>query len=286
MCIRDSLTKQQLPTDLVKIARRKELAYFESKEVWRRVPIAEAWKTSGRPPVTVRWVDVNKGDDESPDIRSRLVARQIRYAGEDPMFAPTPPLEALRTVLSCAATDIEGAATKCRDPNSKDRVQISLIDVSRAYFNAKCDPGNPTFVNLPVEDPDSQNTCGLLLKHMYGTQAAADGWQQEYSSTLIQKLGFVQGVACPCVFWHKARDLVCSVHGDDFTTTGSKPNLDWFEAQLESSYELRKGGRIGPGPQDDKEGRVLNRIIRWTATGIEYEAVSYTHLTLPTNREV
>jgi hypothetical protein len=25
------------------------------------------------------------------------------------------------------------------------------------------------------------------MKHMYGTQAAADGWQQEYSSTLIDK---------------------------------------------------------------------------------------------------
>ena len=40
----DDLTKQQLPTELVKIARRKEPAYFESKEVWKRVSIAEAWK--------------------------------------------------------------------------------------------------------------------------------------------------------------------------------------------------------------------------------------------------
>ena len=68
------------------------------------------------------------------------------------------------------------------------------------------------------------------------------------------------------------KGLVCSVHGDDFTTAGAKPNLDWFESQLESHYELRKGGRISPGPQDAKDGRVLNRIIQWTNAGIEYDA--------------
>ena len=267
----DDLTKQQLPTELVKIARRKELDYFEMKSVWKRVSNQEAWKVSGRPPITVRWVDVNKGDDEHPEIRSRLVARQIRGANEDPMFAPTPPLEALRTVLSYAATDLEGEKPKCRDGRSPNRIQISLIDISRAYFNAKTDPDNPTYVAFPSEDPRHGSTCGLLLKHMYGTQAAADGWQQEYSQTMIN-MGFVQGVACPCVFWHKARSLVCSVHGDDFTTAGGKSDLDWFEGELESKYELRKGGRIGPGEHDDKEGRVLNRIVRWTDSGLEYEA--------------
>jgi hypothetical protein len=86
---------------------------------------------------------------------------------------------------------------------------------------------------------------------MYGTPAAADAWQQEFSSTMIE-LGFEQGVACPCVFWHKERSLVCSVHGHDFTTAGAKPDLDWFESELEAKYELRKGGRIGPGKSDDR----------------------------------
>ena len=231
----------------------------------------EALKTCRRPPITVRWVDVNKGDDESPDIRSRLVARQIRGANEDSLFAPTHPLEALRTILSYAATDLEGERPKCRDPNSPDRIQLSLIDISRAYFNAQCDPNKPTFVCLPTEDPDHRTTCGLLLKHMYGTQAVADGWQMEYSNSMLE-LGFRQGIASPCVFWHDQRSLVCSVHGDDFTTAGAKPDHDWFEAELESRYELRKGGRIGPGKHDGKEGRVLNRIVRWTTSGLEYEA--------------
>ena len=104
----DDLTKQELPTLLVKAARKKELDYFCSKCVWRKVPIAEAHRIAGRPPISVRWVDVIKGDNEEPDIRSRLVARQIRGANEDPMFAPTPPLESLRMILSMATTKLEG----------------------------------------------------------------------------------------------------------------------------------------------------------------------------------
>ena len=86
------------------------------------------------------------------------------------------------------------------------------------------------------------------------------------------KLGFTQGVACPCVFHHREQSLVCSVHDDDFTTAGAKPDLDWFETELEARYELRRGGRIGPGGNDEKEGRVLNRVVRWTDAGLEYEA--------------
>ena len=97
---------------------------------------------------------------------------------------------------------------------------------------------------------------------MYGTQKAAEGWQSEYSKTLID-LGFNQGVACPCIFHHLDKDIVCSVHGDDFTAVGPKRHLDWYEAALEEKYDLKKGGRLGPGPGDDREGTCLNRVIRW-----------------------
>ena len=48
--------------------------------------VKEAISAQGRSPITVRWVDVNKGDDESPNYRSRLVAREIRRKGEAPVF--------------------------------------------------------------------------------------------------------------------------------------------------------------------------------------------------------
>ena len=41
---------------------------------------------------------------------------------------------------------------------------------------------------------------------------------------------------------------------------------------MEQHYELTKGGRLGPGENDAKQGMILNRVIRWTTNGIEYEA--------------
>ena len=79
-----------------------------------------------------------------------------------------------------AATDLPGRPACCRDPESEDRTQVSAVDISRAYFNASTAGGPPTYVQFPPEHPDSgRDMCGFLLKHMYGTQAAADGWQQE-----------------------------------------------------------------------------------------------------------
>jgi hypothetical protein len=127
----------------------------------------------------LRWVDVNKGDDINPNVRSRIVARLIRQAGEEAIFAPTLPLEALRSIISIAATDLPGRPVHVRDPDSERRTQLSAIDISRAYFNASTEGSEPTYVALPPEHPGhAKGLSGLLLKHMYGTRAAADGWQQ------------------------------------------------------------------------------------------------------------
>ena len=84
---------------------------------------------TGKRPIPVKWVITNKGDDVEPNYRARLVAMEIRRPGEDPIFAPTPPMESLRTVLSLAATDMPGEEKKCRDPASENLVQVSIIDI-------------------------------------------------------------------------------------------------------------------------------------------------------------
>jgi len=234
----DNLTKQQLPTPLVKAARQKELDDVETKNVWKRVSMAEAHRISGRPPFTVRWVDVNKGDNDCPVIRSRLVARQIRGANEDPMSAPIPPLEALRTVLRHFATDMDGERIKCRaDRRTRSSfhwwiflghtLTPSVILTNRRLLH--CQLRTKTIGPYVA---CYSSTCTAPRQQPMG--------QQEYIHTMIE-LGFRQGVACPCVFWHESRSLVSSVHGDDFTNAGAKPDLDWFESALEAKYELRKG---------------------------------------------
>ncbi len=269
----DAITGQRLRADLVRAARREELEYFAMKRVWAKVPRREALRRQGKPPITVKWLDINKGDEEHPNYRSRLVAREVRKAWESRIFAPTPPLEALRSVLSLAATDVAGRAPHVRDPKSAMRTQVSVIDIKRAYFNAPIGDAEPTFVELPPEDPDrARGLCGQLLVHMYGTRRAGDGWHCEYSEQLVEKMGFVKGDASSCIFRHDERGLITSVYGDDFTTTGPKESLDWFRQELERKYELVETARLGPAAEDDKEARILNRIIRWTPEGLEYVA--------------
>ena len=84
-------------------------------------------------------------------------------------------MEALRTVLSMASTEVDGHVPNW-DPKSDERTQILLLDVSRAYMNAEEDLANPTFVQLPPEDPDWADKCAKLLRCRYGTRGAADGW--------------------------------------------------------------------------------------------------------------
>ena len=73
--------------------RRLEIEYFRDKGVWELRKIAEAIQATDRRPISVRWVEVNKGDHENPKIRSRLVAPEIRGPGQEACFAPTPPLD-------------------------------------------------------------------------------------------------------------------------------------------------------------------------------------------------
>ena len=238
---KDDLTKQPLRDDLVKAARAKELEFFCSKGVWLKVPRQRSYERTGKAPITVRWVDVNKSAEYEPNYRSRLVARQLEapdFSGNS-YFAPAPPLEALRTVISMAMTTCKDHRP-IYDPKSPQRMQMSFVDAKRAYFNAKVDrDAAPCFVELPHEDPECGKMCAELLRHMYGTRPAADGWQEEYS-TALARLGFSQGIACPNVFRHKARQISCSVHGDDFTSCGPADALDWLAS---AGYDPVYGAR-------------------------------------------
>ena len=106
----DDITGQPLDPELCRVARKAGLDYFRSKGVWSLRPIKEAWRLTNRLPISVRWVEVNKGDDDNPKYRSRLVAREIRMAGEDAIFAPTPPLESLPAPTSAPAAPHSASA--------------------------------------------------------------------------------------------------------------------------------------------------------------------------------
>ena len=113
--------------------------------------------------------------------------------------------------------------------------------------------------------------CGKLLKSMYGTRDAVSNWEDCYMD-FARDIGFNSGIASPCVFKHKTRRLWLTVHGDGFTLLGSGEDLDWFEKEIKAKFEVKVRGRLGPGPDDLKSIRILNRIVEWTQDGLWYEA--------------
>ena len=173
------------------------------------------------------------------------------YQSEE-FFAATPPIESLRFILSLAAEKFER--------------QVSLVDISRAYFNALI--GREVFVELPSEAGLARDVVGRLVKCMYGTRDAAQGWENTYRRAL-KTLGFWRGRASPCVFSHESREVFLTVHGDDFFATGAPDDLDWFEKALLKTFEGKVKGRL---TQADDELRILNRIVRRTDAGYEWEA--------------
>ena len=42
------------------------------------MPLQECWDMTGKAPVTTKFVDLDKGTEEHPDVRCRLVARDFK----------------------------------------------------------------------------------------------------------------------------------------------------------------------------------------------------------------
>ena len=208
-------------------------------------------KKTGGKLIGTRWVDVNKGDSVNVDCRSRLVGREFNVGRDDALYASTPPLEALRMIVSEAAT-VTGEV---------ENREIMVNDVRRAYFYAKIE--RDVYIELPPEDPEyGTGKVGKLKLCLYGTRDAAKGWQETLSAHLVS-LGFTRGVGHPSVFHHQERGLKTLVHGDDYVTSGMSSNLAWFKGELEKAYEI-KTQRLGIGKHLKAEGKVLNRILRAT----------------------
>lgn len=62
------------------------------------------------------------------------------------------------------------------------------------------------------------------------------------------------------------------VHGDDFTALGCKEELNTYNEGLRNASGIKVRGRLGGGPGDDKQLRILNRIVSITENSLTYEA--------------
>ena len=125
----DAISGRRLDPLKVAEAKMEELKIAKEYSLYEKVPIEECYNKTGKTPIGVKWVYVNKGDDENPAYRARLRAKEVK--AKDPylegVFAPTPPIEGLRLLLSLSFT----AEDKKREPDC-----IMVLDATRAHWHS------------------------------------------------------------------------------------------------------------------------------------------------------
>ena len=199
--------------------------------VWTKVYREECLRVTGKPPVKLRWIDVNKGDDTCPNYRSRIVAKEIKKDLRPELFAATPPLEYIKYLISRCASRQGG------DVPSRLMVQ----DISKAYFFAPAT--RDIYIELPPEDAE-EGMVGKLEKSLYGTRDAALNWAEAYTKVLLS-MGYKKGTSSPCSFYHREWQIRTVVHGDDFLSEGSPKSLKKMDEALRKDF-LVKTEVIGP----------------------------------------
>ena len=89
----DDVTGKAFDPKAVRQARLKEMKHVKEKEVWQPISREEA-RRRGWKVVKTRWIDINKGDEDTPNYQSRLVAKEFNVGAGEGLSASTPPLEA------------------------------------------------------------------------------------------------------------------------------------------------------------------------------------------------
>ena len=108
--IRDNITGVTLDSKLVAQARREEMQLLFNLGIYEYASSSDCFRKTGRKPIPSKWVDINKGDDVTPKVRSRWVIAETKHNTnidvKDPSatFSATPPYECSRFLISLMMT--------------------------------------------------------------------------------------------------------------------------------------------------------------------------------------
>lgn len=256
----DEITGVSLDAEQVHKARLAEVAYMHKLNVYTEATMAECL-ADGCTLIPMRWIDINKGDAEQVNIRSRAVLQETRKRSNlgpndvAATFAATPPLEGLRVLCSLAMTGQQGVPLE-------DRKVIGIYDVSRAHWHSPAK--RRMYVKVVPEDTSISTGIARLNKAMYGGRDAGNCWD-EFAGDVMQDMEFKAGQFCSCVYHSEKRDSTCWRHGDDFGLLATRAEHARFLEEANKKMILKHMGTLGPLQKlgDLKEIRVLNRILRY-----------------------
>ena len=100
------------------------MEYIRRHKLYTRVPEKCACVRQGKAPIKTGWAETDKGQPGKPHVRARWVAKGYKTHARPELYVSTPPLEALKVVLSKIAM------------GRRRRKVVALVDVRRAYFYA------------------------------------------------------------------------------------------------------------------------------------------------------
>ena len=134
ICSDDEITEEWLSSwypgthvsqKMVIEAKRKEMEGFKRMKVYRVVTRESMERDEEGKMISIKWVVTNKGTEEHPIAKARLVASDFNTGDKrGELFAGTPGLMAMRTVISKAMTKCENGV----------RRSIMLADVKTAFL--------------------------------------------------------------------------------------------------------------------------------------------------------
>jgi hypothetical protein len=175
----DDVNNIPLPLDEVRKARKEEMSHMKHK-IFKVVKKGEAWRVTGKAPISTKWVDTDKthGTCSTPTVRSRWVARDFKNPNDkdrEDLFSATPPIEMMRLMISRQAT---------RRQDGRER-KTMYLDIKKAHLTPKCE--QDVYVELPEEAEVAEDECGKRVHWLYGCCPAAQSWEEHYGTLRVQE---------------------------------------------------------------------------------------------------
>ena len=146
-------------------------------------------------------------------------------------------------------------------------MKLNVADIPEAYLYGR--PNQKRFIRSPPE-------LGMGDRVGPGWTAACTDAKIAVPSGKMSKLKLVWAFAlllvlrCSIAFYHPVWHLRCVVHGEDCTSRGCHTSLSKYEDALKKHFDLITG-RLGRDSSDDKDMKVLNKLVRVEEKGLVYE---------------
>ena len=124
------------------------------------------------------------------------------------------------------------------------------------------------YIELPEDDKRKEGgrNVGKLLKAMYGLRDAPVVWHKMVNGMLLSR-GFASSTTVGCMYANARSGVKIVAHVDDFLVTGEEQELLKLKKDLQKDFEV-DGTLMGPRKNDEKQGQILGRIIRWKVSGL------------------